>query len=133
MLTDLNPKALVVGLLAYVVAVFVVSETITVIANTRPSFLESELFRSVFWIVGTVMLCVGGFLSGLLAGRRGILHGIAVALGGALLAALYFWFTFPGPADQSTLTGYLTTGVVLSGLAGGNGELIALKRRHREL
>jgi hypothetical protein len=132
-LTDLNLRALAIGVVTYVLAVIVVSEMLTLIANRSPSFLESDFFRSLFWIVGTVMLCVGGFLSGLLAGRRGILHGIVVALGGALLAALYFWLTFPGPADQTVLSGYLTTGVVLSGLAGGNGELIALKRRGREL
>ena len=133
MLTDLNLRALAIGIVAYVIAVVAVSEVITLIANRGPSFFESQLFRSAYWIVGTVMLCVGGFLSGLLAERRGILHGIVVALGGALLAFLYIWLTIPDGADQSTLSGYLTTGVVLSGLAGGNGELVALKRRRREL
>jgi hypothetical protein len=132
-LTDLNFRALVIGIVVYVLAVIAVSEVLSLIANRGPSFLESELFHSTFWLVGTVMLCVGGFLAGFLAECRGILHGIVVALGGALLAFLYIWLTLPEGADQSTLSGYLTTGVVLSGLAGGNGELVALKRRRREL
>lgn len=122
-----------IGVLTYLLAVIVVSGILTLIANHSPSFLENQIFLSVYWILGTVTLSIGGFIAGLIAKRRGILHGIIVALGGALLVFLYFILFMPDGADQSTLSGYLTTGVVLSGLAGGNGELIALKRHGREL
>ena len=133
MLTDLNIKALAAGILVYAFAVILVTEVGTMTTSGGLSFVGSPLFRSTFWIASTVLLCAGGFLSGLLAGRRGILHGIVVALVGALLAFLYVVLRMPDAADTSTLAGYLTTGVVLSVLAGGNGELMAIKRRGREL
>jgi hypothetical protein len=128
MLIEFDAKALAAGIPAYVVAVAFVTETGSLTMDTGIALLDSQWFRSAFWIASTVLICGGGFLAGLIAGRRGILHGVAVALGGAPLAFLYLAFRMPDAADHATLAGYLTTGIVLSALAGGNGELIATRK-----
>lgn len=128
MLTDIDPKAVALGTLVYVLAIGLVTGLLTLTANVTPGAFENLAFRSVYWIVGVLMVSGGGFVAGYLAGRHGVLHGVVVAIAGALLVVGGLAIVMPEAADQGTFSGYLTTGLVLSGLAGGNGELLALKR-----
>lgn len=129
MLTDVNLKALFAGTLAYLVSVMLVSGLLTLIANSAPQIFDSSIFRTAYWIIGVLMLSVGGLLSGYMAASRGVLHGVVVAIAGAVAATIFLSMLMPGAVDQGTFMGYLGAGVILSGLAGGNGELLARKFR----
>ena len=127
MLTKLNLKALLAGAVVYLLLFAVISGGITLAANIKPSLFEAKLFNSIYWIAGIIMLSAGGFVSGFLAGQRGIMHGVVVAIAGAVIVTIVASLIFSGLNSADFLTGYLAIGIVLNSLAGGVGELVALK------
>ena len=128
MLTELNIKALLIGVFTYLAFVMLVSGTLTLMDNLIPSLFQSTWFHSGFWIIGMVMMSSGGFVSGFTAGRRGILHGVVVSIVGALIVVSVLSLITSGQVGGEVLKGYLTVGLVMSGMAGGIGELVKVKR-----
>ena len=127
MLTKLQMRALLIGLAAYIGSFLIASMLLTVDANLRSDTGPSPaLFWVAFWLGGIFMLSAGGFVSGWIAGERGLLHGFVVGLLGALCvggAIELVLLGFSVDIGVSAIIGYLLPSAVLTTMGGGIGEL----------
>lgn len=91
MFSELSPKALAAGVLSYVGAFLLLSVLMSSLANFFPDFAWSNGYWTLLSLLGKVMLGIGGFVSGWVAGGksalRGLLHGLVVSIFGAILIA----------------------------------------------
>jgi len=121
------------GVGGYVGAFLIVSLLLTLAVNVGGSPTPGAmLFWAVFWLLTVFMLATGGYISGWLAGERGLLHGFVVGLVGALFVGGTLQLVLPHfiiEESGSPIIGYLMPSVVLTTMGGGIGELFK-RRRH---
>jgi hypothetical protein len=133
MLTKLQIRALLFGVLAYVGAFLAVSVMLTIAVNLGAADSASSLlFWAVFWLLSAFMLATGGYVSGWAAGERGLLHGFVVGLAGALIVGGAIQAVFPtilSDGSGSPIIGYLMPSAVLTTMGGGIGELFKRRRQ----
>ena len=133
MLTQLQLKALLIGVFVYVVAVLGFSVLGTVGANIGPlsGLSQFPLFWVMFWVASTIALIAGGVAAGWVAGERGLLHGFVVGIIGAIVVGfvlhlIFLLLRFEGVA--SPIPGYILASALFTTLGGSVGELYHRRR-----
>ena len=126
MLTRLNPKALIIGLIVYLAAYGIYAVAANIAMDSMPQML--------FWILltlgGLFAMSVGGFVAGLISGKYGWLHGLFIAISGAVVITIFIQFIAPGLIDQTAFIMFIVVGGFLNTGAGWLGQL---KRKSNEV
>ncbi|MEX2498141.1 MAG: hypothetical protein WD397_04605 [Wenzhouxiangellaceae bacterium] len=133
MLTRLQIRALLLGVAGYVGAFLAVSLLLTIAVNVGSASISSSLvFWAAFWLLSAFMLGGGGYISGWVAGERGLLHGFIVGLAGSLIVGGAIQLAFPTiliEESGSPIIGYFMPSAVLTTMGGGIGELFRRRRQ----
>ena len=128
MITAINIKAILFGVITYgllYIALFVAT-------NLTGDLLQGYWGQFAISPYMTMMYPIAGYVSGLKAQSKGLLHGSLVGVCIAILTAIIA-YSFIGLAwfGESIIGGtlnYLFTCVIICGLSGGVGELYSIKR-----
>ncbi|MEM7707802.1 MAG: hypothetical protein AAF358_19780 [Pseudomonadota bacterium] len=118
MLTELSPKALLAGTLAFVGTFLVISMAATLAANNATSLFDAGWFWLALSVLGTAMLGIGGYVSGRMAGRQGLLHGFVVGLLGLAIILSIVGVAFSRSAAQEIIFSYGLYGMFFNCLGG---------------
>lgn len=119
MLTRLDIKALLFGVSAYAGTYVLLVLLISFVMNTAS--------QAVPWTAVTIgflfVMSIGGFVAGYKAGHSGWLHGIVVAMAGAVALSLGINLMMPGFLGRETFMAFLVMGGFLNAGSGWLGEL----------
>lgn len=119
MLTQLDLKAIFLGLLTYLGAYFVLGVLVTQLWNMTGQVLP----WGVMVIMWFLAMSLGGFVAGYRAGRMGWLHGLVVSIAGAMVLSFLLKWMSPDLIGQETLVAFLVMGGFLNAGSGWLGQL----------
>lgn len=96
-----------------------------------PDDLPQRIVQSSIWAMFSFSLyLIPGFISGLIAGRSGLMHGLIVgAFSAPIMAVILYVAGFGGAVQAGSILYGLGSGLFWCSLSGVFGELVALRVR----